>query len=177
MPNRMVHGEALWGSRTIKALPAKMRAEYAWLLMLALDNGVFEADAKLIWSQCYAFNRAESARANDELRDLVNQEDVARILEELEKAKLLFRWVQCGARALAYRGRGEVPANGRVWGHWVKIDKPGRLPAPSARRRTGPAVPQRLLRKFLGQGPEAQSAQLGLLGGRRIRRSHRPSTA
>jgi len=177
MPNRMVHGEALWGSRKIKSLPAKMRAEYAWLLMLALDNGVFEAEAKLVWSKCYTYNRAESERGDENPLDLVNQEDVVRILDELEKAKLLFRWVQCGARALAYRGAREVPANGKIWGHWVKIEKPGRLPAPSARRKVGPEVPQKLLRKFLGQPPEGARAQLGLLDRHGIWRPLRRSPA
>lgn len=65
--------------------PPEWRAEYANLLPLAMANGVFEANPRRIWATVYAFNRPG--------RDV---EDVAAILNELERVKILFRWTDPG---------------------------------------------------------------------------------
>jgi hypothetical protein len=67
--------------------------------------GTFEADAAKIWRTVYAYNRPDIAA-----------EKVGEILDALETAKMLFRWTD---------------SNGKLWGFWIGIDKPGRLPSRS----------------------------------------------
>ena len=58
MPKRVIDGEALWQSHKLSQVqPEKYRGELANLLPLMSVNGSFEADARLIWSQVYGFNR------------------------------------------------------------------------------------------------------------------------
>ena len=60
MPKRILDGESLWGSgKLARVEPPAFRAEFANLLPLALANGVFEANPRLIWSRVYAFNRPD----------------------------------------------------------------------------------------------------------------------
>jgi hypothetical protein len=132
MPKRVVDGEALWGSSKIASLTPQEKPEYANLLPLAFANGSFECDARRIWTRVYAFNRPEWTI-----------EMVATLLDSLEKAKLLFRW---------------TAADGKTWGYWAGIDKPGRLPG-LARRGTNEVVgeepPRDLLAKFLNSPMDA----------------------
>lgn len=111
MPNRVV-SDALWTSHKLKKVPVKYRAEYANLIPLAEINGAFEADPELVWSKVYSFNR------ND-----VTPVIVAEILDEFEKAGMLTRYKQ----------------DGKIYGKWVGIDKPGRLPGKAERERYNPA--------------------------------------
>jgi hypothetical protein len=135
MPKRVLDGEGLWRSEKLAQVqPSRWRAEYANLLPLALANGVFEAHPRRIWALVYAFNRPT-----------VEPEEVEQILVELERVKMLFRWTEAGT--------------GKIWGFWVGIDRPGRLPGKSRRGKneaTGPEPPADQLRKFL----EADGSQV-----------------
>jgi hypothetical protein len=129
MPKRIVDGEALWGSDTLALVkPESIRSEYANLIPLALANGVFECDHRHIWTAVYSFNRPS-----------VTQDEVNSMLNEFERVKLLFRW--------------RDQESGKLWGFWVKIDKPGRLPAPTRQghEKLGPNPPEDLLRAFLAE--------------------------
>src|SRR5713101_5273514 len=119
MPKRILDGEAMWGSAKIAELPAWAKAEYAWILPCALANGVFECDPRTIWSKCYAFNRPE-----------ITVDQVTHILNCLERAGLLFRWIH---------------TDSKNWGYWTGINKVGRLPAPTQRERMtcGPEPPSK----------------------------------
>jgi hypothetical protein len=105
MPKRIVDGEAIWTSRKLNAVePPELRAEFANILPLALANGVFEADARLVWSRVYSFNRPDCSI-----------EFVEDLLKEFERVGLLRRWTDAG----------------KTWGFFIGIDKPGRLPPAS----------------------------------------------
>ena len=126
MPKRVLDGEALWRSKKLRQVqPVKFRAEYANLLPLALSTGSFECDADTIWTDVYAFNRPD-----------VTPEDVAAILDEYEKVKLLFRWT----------------VDGKTWGYWVGIDKEGRLPTGTTylHAKKGPLPPAEAYKAFTG---------------------------
>ena len=127
MPKRILDGESLWRSSKLAAVnPPSIRAEFANLIPLAMANGSFECDSRLVWSRVYAFNRPD-----------VSVDDVAQILAEFERVRLLFRWND---------------PSGKQWGYWVGIDKPGRLPGKSRRGRNeavGADPPQDQLRKFM----------------------------
>jgi hypothetical protein len=128
MPKRVIDGEGLWRSDKVAQVePPSFRAEYACLLPLALANGVFEANARRIWTMVYSYNRPD-----------VSVEQVEKILAEFERVKLLFRWTEAG----------------KAWGYFVGIDKPGRLPAPSRLKHghelLGPEPPKESLQAFLG---------------------------
>lgn len=127
MPKRVIHGEGVWRSDKLKRVePEWVRAEYANLIPLALANGVFEANPARIWADVYSYNRPD-----------VKPSDVEQILNSLEAGKLLFRW---------------TATDGKVWGYWVGIEKPGRLPGKSRRGRNeviGPNPPEAELRKFM----------------------------
>lgn len=127
MPKRVVDGDAIWRSMKLKKVdPPRFRAEFANLIPLALANGSFEADPHLIWAGVYAFNRPD-----------VTPDDVVDMLDQFEKAKVLFRWED---------------EQEKSWGYWVGIDKPGRLPPKSAmnKEKRGKEPPQEKLREFLG---------------------------
>ncbi len=97
------------------------------LIPLALANGTFEAGPRRIWSTVYSYNRPD-----------VTEADVAQMLAEFERVKLLFRWIDS--------------ASGKVWGYWIGIEKPGRLPGKSrwgTNEAIGPEPPTQELRKFL----------------------------
>jgi hypothetical protein len=127
MPKRVLDGPGLWRSEKIRRVdPVRARPEFANLLPLALANGVFEADPDRIWADVYSFNRPD-----------IKPADVRRILEAFERVKLLFRWTD---------------ETGKVWGYWVGIEKPGRLPGKSRRGKNeaiGPEPPEEGLRAFL----------------------------
>jgi hypothetical protein len=127
MPKRVIDGEGLWRSdKLARVEPAIRRAEYANLVPLALANGVFEANPRRIWAAVYAYNRPD-----------VTESEVAALLEEFERAKLLFRWTE---------------SDGKVWGYWTGIEKPGRLPGESRRGKNeavGPTPPMDSMRKFV----------------------------
>jgi hypothetical protein len=88
---------------------------------------VFECNPQSIWARVYSCNRPD-----------IQPKDVRAILREYERVKLLYRWQD---------------PDGRWWGYWTGIEKPGRLPAPSRIQRKeqfcGPAPPQEGLSKFL----------------------------
>lgn len=128
MPNRVICGECLWRSNKLAKLPESFRPEVANLIPLASVNGTFECDKRLVWSEVYAYNRPDRS-----------VEDVGQILDACEAAKILFRWTE---------------PDGKEWGFWIGIDKPGRLPAPSQIKghyKPGPDVPREKLNAFLGQ--------------------------
>lgn len=154
MPNRLFNGEAAWSSGSIAHLPDEIMAEYAWCHALALDDGSFECEPQQVWHKCYAGIRRRAGRP-------WTLAEVAEVLDEFARWKLLFRWLQVGRRALPYRVEMDGSHAGKVWGFWVNIDKPGRLPAKSDRRKVGPGVPQRMLEKFLNEREPERQMRLG----------------
>ena len=142
MPKRIVDS-ALYRSDKLAAIqPPAFRAEYANLIPLTLANGTFECTPRLVWAEAYSYNRPE-----------VTLEIVEALLDELVRVKLLFRF---------------KADDGKQWGYWVGISKPGRLPAPSRLEKgfdkQGAPVPEDLLAAFLGTtGP--QSTASGQLAG------------
>jgi len=126
MPKRIIDGEALWGSDRIASVePEWVRPEYANLIPLALSNGVFEFSVRRVWKDVYAYNRPS-----------MTEKKVAIVLEALRAAKLLFVF----------------QAEGKSWGFWTGIDRPGRLPSRERRgthEKTGPEPPADLLQCFL----------------------------
>lgn len=103
MSGRIVD-RALWRSAKLKNVPEEYRAEYANLIPLAEANGAFEADPDKIWADVYSYNRAN-----------VTVETVKDILDMFENAGMLHRYNE----------------DGKVWGYWNGIEKPGRLPSES----------------------------------------------
>jgi hypothetical protein len=144
MPKRVIDGDALWTSNKLADVRREYQAEYPYLLPLALGNGTFECDPRLIWRTCYCYGRAH-----------VTTEIVAAILDEFVRVKLLFRW------------QGD---DGKTYGYWIGIDKTGRLPPPSRspHERRGPEVPADRLAAFLaepnGQPMANQRSGDGALG-------------
>jgi hypothetical protein len=126
MPKRVIDGEALWTSDKLSEVqPLEYRAEFANLLPLSLANGVFECAPAKIFRAVYAYNRPDRT-----------VQDVTKILDEFERVKMFFRWQE---------------PDGKWWGHFVGVDKPGRLPADSRkdREKLGPEPPPNKLREFL----------------------------
>lgn len=128
MPKRIVDGDGVWRSdKLARVHPQEWRAEYANMLPLAQANGSFEVNSRRVWSAVYSYNRSG-----------LTQENVEAILAEFERVRLLFRW---------------FTADGKEWGYWTGIDKPGRLPPPSRKNRRHEAVgaepPRELLQQFL----------------------------
>jgi hypothetical protein len=127
LPKRVIDGEGLWRSKKLaKVEPEEYRAEYANLIPLALANGSFECDPRMIWSRVYAYNRPK-----------ITPVIVDSMLSEFERVKLLFRWKD---------------QDGTDWGYWVGIEKSGRLPAASRCKHEtfGATVPGDELAKFIG---------------------------
>lgn len=126
MPKRLVDGDAIATSKTLKTVREEFRIHYPYLLTLALGNGSFECDSEIIWQQMYAL-----------LLPSVTPAFVAEMLDEFERAKMLFRW----------------KVSGKVWGHWVGQLKKGRLPSPSRDEhwKLGAPIPAKKLEKFTGR--------------------------
>lgn len=128
MPKRIVDGDALWRSQKLSQVqPPAYRAEFANLIPLALANGVFEADPELIWATVYAYNRPD-----------IGRQEVVAILSEFERVGLLRRWLDVNGIPQALNG---FHVEGKVWGYWIGIEKPGRLPGQSRQgknERIGP---------------------------------------
>lgn len=117
----------MWSSEKIRALPAWAKAEFAWLLPLAMANGVFECDLRRIWAKCYAYGRPE-----------MSLEQLMEVLHAFSQVGLLFRWFQ---------------PDGKEWAYWVGISKIGRLPPKSRLYRKhetcGPEPPQKPLAEYM----------------------------
>jgi hypothetical protein len=127
MANRLVNGEKLWRSeKLLQVEPESFRAELANLIPLALANGVFECTPGRVRSDVYSFNRPSMTIGK-----------VAKILDEFERVKLLFRWRDAG----------------KVYGFWTGIRSGGLLPSPEEcskkRYKIGPEPPEELLQQFL----------------------------
>ena len=128
MPKRVIDGDGVWLSDKLRKVPEKVRPEFANLVPLALANGSFECDALKIWARVYAYNRPD-----------VTVQFVEEALEAFERAKMLFRWKD---------------DDGKTWGFWVGIDKPGRLPSGTDQKHgaKGVIVPREALQSFLSNG-------------------------
>lgn len=148
MPKRLVDGDAIWTSDKLALVePPKFRAEYANMLPLAMANGSFECTPAKVYRLAYACNRPD-----------VTLQDVTAILDEFERVRMLFRW---------------TTSDGKTWGFWVGIDKPGRLPKGNeyAHAKKGENVPEKELAAFLGrpeddrdmtgQGPQVAGPGIG----------------
>jgi len=150
MPTRTMNGEALWSSTRVERLPEEwVKDAYCWMHSLALDDGSFECDSRMVWHKCYSGIRKMTVA------------EVAYALDCMERERLLFRWLQVGQRALPYKLDALGNHAGKVWGYWTNIDRPGRLPAKSDRRKVGPGVPQRLLERFLNGQEKDPQMKLG----------------
>lgn len=107
-----------------------MKAEYANLLPLAMANGTFEANPEKVWSKVYSYNRRE-----------ISPEQVAAMMDELERVRMVFRWKD---------------PSGKQWGYFIGIDKPGRLPPASrirgAHELRGPEPPMLMIQQFIKEG-------------------------
>lgn len=118
MPKRVFDGEAWWSSQKAKCGVREIfRPFYPFIFPLATANGTFECDPAIVHWKCFAF-----------LMPSMKVSDVAEILEEFARAGLLFRW----------------SSGGKLWGYWVGIDKPGRLPGKSRHgkyEKAGPDPP------------------------------------
>jgi hypothetical protein len=119
---RLVDGPALWRSKKLKTVPAEFRAEYANLLPLAEANGAFEFDADSIWADVYAFNRPD-----------VSPERCSEILASFVDAGMITTHEQ----------------DGKTWGYFEGIDKPGRLPSPAHQARYGSLPPLPVMPKVV----------------------------
>jgi hypothetical protein len=125
MPKRILDGEGIWKSGKLAQVQSpEFRAEYPWLLPLALANGVFQCDPRSVFATSYSFNRPE-----------ISVEMVAKILDEFQRIGLLFRWQE---------------PDGKWWGCWPELRKPGLLPSPSRKQHyeCGPEPPPELLAQF-----------------------------
>jgi len=149
----MMDGEAAWWSDKLKKVREEWRADYFYLHPLALANGSFECDTHKIWSGCYAY-----------MRPSITEQTVCEILDEFWDAKLLFCWTE---------------PDGKIWGFWVGIDKPGRLPKGNALKydKAGQPVPKTELDAWLqldrskaGERPDSNRIGLGRVGKVRIGR-------
>jgi len=132
MPMRLIDFDALWTSGKLSKLQrAEDRRMYLWLFGMADGHhGVFECDALLIWQKSCAFMCPDQTPAT-----------IERLLDELERAKLLFRWTGTEPRC-----------RGKVLGFWVGIEKAGRLPPPSKKKKIPVKYeppPQDALARFL----------------------------
>lgn len=129
MSKRLVDGDSLWKSNKLLQVSKEFQAEYANLIPMANHRGVFQADARMVHSKVYSYNRPDKS-----------VEWVGKMLDEFQRVKMLFRW----------EGKSGV-----LWGFFVNIDKPGRLPPESRKMRTvdksSPEVPVDKLRAFLGE--------------------------
>ncbi len=138
MPSRLIDYENLWTSGKLARLPREEdREAYLWIFGMADGHeGVFEADPLLVWQKTCAYMRPSHTPAT-----------IGRLLDELEKVKLLFRWQW----------------HGKSLGHWVGITKPGRLPPPSKMKRSPrkyPTPPGELLEAFLAEDSAADDSSL-----------------
>lgn len=138
MSRRILAGDKLWRSDKLRQVqPESYRAEYANMFPLALANGAFECSPERIWHEVYAFNR-ESFKPGK----------IAKILDEFERVKLLFRWVS---------------EDGKTWGYWVGIDEKGLLPTKkqikSCRYKVGETVPKELLKLFITNNISPHASQ------------------
>lgn len=80
MAKRLIDGDALWMSSKLENVPAKYRAEYAWILPLAEANGCCEYNPTIIWGRCYA------------QRPGWNAKKVAEMFDAFVAAKMIFRF-------------------------------------------------------------------------------------
>ena len=143
MTKRVLDGERVWRFDKLSHVkPAWMRAELANLLPLSLSNGVFEADARRIWSLVYSYNRSE-----------ITLKNVESILAEYDRVGVLFRWVD--------------PQTSKIWGYWVGLPSQSRL----ARKHeaNGPNPPAQDLKTFIlkrsSQCPASGEGSSGLGSG------------
>ncbi len=127
MAKRIVDGRGIWRSdKLARVQPLWVRGEYANLIPLALANGSFECNPRQVWADVYSFNRP----------DITIHDVETVILPAFQQAGLLFTWAE---------------GDGKIWGYWIGIEKPGRLPGRSRWKKhevIGPAPPQEELRKF-----------------------------
>jgi hypothetical protein len=144
MAKRVVDGEGIWRSEKIaRVQPPSFRAEYTNLLPLANANGTFECDPRRIWSQVYSFNRPD-----------ITEQNVREILDEFDRTGLLFRFCE--------------ENTGKMWGFWIGIDRPGRLPSASRLKNRheilGPTPPQEALQKYVASHRLANGQPMAALG-------------
>jgi hypothetical protein len=126
---RILDGTGVWKSDKIARIqPEWIRAEYANWIPLALANGSFEADTRRIWATVYSYNRPG-----------ISFDDTEEIRREFCRVGLLFLWPD--------------EASGKIWGYFIGIEKPGRLPAKSRldnkHEPIGPTPPADALRYYI----------------------------
>ena len=139
MPRRLIDCDALWQSSRLRRVEARWIGEFANLLPLALAYGAFECNPRRVWSLVDAFNRD------------VTENQVAEILNAFERAGMLFRWVH---------------ADGKQWGYLVGIEKAGRLPESSHRKRYAcrPEPPSEAMAEYIQSHSGVSPARNGWEG-------------
>lgn len=100
-------GDALWRSKKLNEVPIQYRGEYANLIPLADAQGVFDADPYSIWADVYSYNRPN-----------VTVDMVKEMMDSFEYADMIHCWEEDGKR----------------WGTFNGIEKPGRLPTAAVER-------------------------------------------
>lgn len=102
MPKRIIDGEALWTSTKLESVqPPCFRLHYANWLPMAEANGVFEANPDVIRARIYGY-----------MLPTFTKSWVAKLLNEFRRVGLVSTYL----------------AEGKMWGYFNGIHKPGRLP-------------------------------------------------
>jgi len=113
--SKRIISDVTWKSKKVRSIqPPEYRPEYAWIMPVVEDNGVFEYDPDKLWSEAYALARPGWT-----------PERVKELLDELIRVGLLLPF----------------EAQGKTWCYLVGCDKPGHLPAPSMRNSKSPLPP------------------------------------
>ena len=136
MPIRLVDGEKAWEADKLAACREEFVPHYFMLLPLAMANGSFEYNLRDITRRVYG-----------KTMPTMTQDQLAAILVQFQRVKLLFSW---------------RTQDGKLWGYWTKIER--RLPPVSQVRRgdygLGAPVPVEGLAEFLGKSVEEVRAEL-----------------
>jgi hypothetical protein len=120
MPRRVFDLEKAASSwKLCNVTPPEYRIFYPWGISMALANGVFECDPRVVHGKIFR------------VLDWLTPEVLGKIFDEYERVGLLFRWKE---------------PDGTLWGYWTGIHSPGLLPAQSRiddrHYPQGPQVPQ-----------------------------------
>jgi hypothetical protein len=136
MPNRII-SDISWKSKKVRQIkPLEFRPEYAWLIPLANDCGVFEFDAESIWQDAYAGVRPDWT-----------PEKVQQLMDEFVRVGLWETFEQAG----------------HTYAWLVGSQKPGLLPKPSERSAKSLRPPDALLARH-SSGTSAPHGREGATG-------------
>src|SRR2546423_9065323 len=122
--------DATYRSQKVRTIqPPDWRPEYAWLIPIAEDNGVFEFDTQAIWAEAYGIARPDW-----------NVAKVEQLLTELVRVGLIQRYTHEGKQFGCFTKAALPPTSKRV----------SRLPYPPGT----PQVPHRYRPATVGVGSD-----------------------